>query len=113
MDIGNSGHSVFTVDEFDCRWPKAAARTAEYSIELCNTKWVKPRDKVVKKLFYPNINERLDVDGFQLGWENKRSLEVPRSTRYKISNDCILCNYTFHYENSDLSGHPTCLVVET
>jgi hypothetical protein len=70
MDLGNTGHSTWTVNELEVTWPIDSSREDLYSIKYHNLKWIMMKEKITKKLLLPNSDHRFNIDGTMMGLEN-------------------------------------------
>lgn len=73
-----------------------------------------PRSKMKLKKFYPNVTERLDINGTKIGFdpeEVKLTLEFPRSEVFNFETEYVLANY-FKIFTVNNTRQMTGLVVE-
>jgi hypothetical protein len=76
MDLGSTGNSCYTVDEIECTWPKDPKKVNNYKIHYYNMKFFIPKKKINKKLYYPFLSERFDVDGCYMEWDDSKAMYV-------------------------------------
>ena len=112
MDLGNTGNSIYSIDEFEVIWPKDLEDKKLFKIEHVGFKTFMPRSQVVKQLFYPNMNDRFEINGTKLGFLNNKCMVMPNTTMYRLKNECVLATYYRYYqaENEPLQK---CLLVKT
>lgn len=78
-------------------------------------KFFMPRSKMKLKKFFPNITDRLDIDGTKLGFTHEEKtlrLEFQRPEVFNFQTECVLANYykvcAWDDRNKDIKG----LVIE-
>ena len=64
--LGETGHSIYQIKEYEFIWPKDKKQLKNYQVHLRGMQIFKPKCKTNQEMFYPHLTENFRIDGTML-----------------------------------------------